>query len=140
MEEFIQYIDTQLQLEIKLSATGDPRRKEGLRNIKCDFIYLKDKNDKDTINDLIKKLYKSRKEASEIYKDVNNDLYMQEVIEMNILDPFLPEEINWQDVFTYLSSLEIEKDKKNFKSFQVECETHFGQKIDSKVILDYINS
>lgn len=140
INNFLQYVDTQIQLGIKLGATTDMRRLTGFRNIKSEFLYTKEKNSKFSDYDVVSKLYKARQEAAEIYKNTNKDLYTQEIIEMQILEPFLPEELNWQDVFEFLNTLDIPKDKKNFKKFQTESETHFGQKVESSMILDFINS
>ncbi len=144
MDNFIDYISSQIQLEMRLSATGDPKRLMGFRNIKSEFLYLREKNDKLSETDIMQKMYNSRMANADIYKDVNDELRFQELIEAEIIKPFLPEELNWQDVFNYLDSIHlnenIEKTKKSFKIFQDKCTSHFGQKVDSKVILDYIDT
>lgn len=109
------------------------------RNIKSEYIYEKEKTKNSDI-DILRKMFNKRLEASNIYKDVNQNLYEDETREMSIIHPFLPPELSKKQVLDFLNSLSISKEKKNFKLFQNECESNFGQKVDSKIILEYLNS
>ena len=140
MSNFLEYIDTQIQLQLKLRATNDGKTLTGLRNIKSDFLYTREKNSTLNEGDVIKRMHKSRIDTALIYETTNKDLWQQEIIESNILVPFLPPEIKSQDIFEFLNSLGLDKNNKNFKIFQTESEKHFGQKIESNIILDYIKS
>ena len=138
INNFTLYLDEQIHLEMKLRSTTDPRRLNGFRNIKSDYIYNKEKFDKLSDSEIISKLYKMRDEASIIYEGKNEELRQQELIEMGILKPYLPKEIDIAEIFAFLESLNIQKTKINFKLFQEECEKKFGQKIDSAIILKFI--
>lgn len=155
MNNIEQYLDTHIQYEMKSQATNDPKILKGLRNIKSDFIYLKNeilledqyrsdhsmqKTNEDRNLEVIKKLYKQRKEGVSIYKGVNPELMIQEQIEANILENFLPPTIESSKVIDFLCTLNLEKTKKNFKVFQTECKNHFKVDIDPSVILLYIEN
>lgn len=139
MSNFTDYIDTQIQVQMRLGYTQDVRQLQALRNIKSDFNYIHSKDPKKSEVELLKSLYKEREENSKFYEQ-GSDLYMQEVTEMNILKQFIPIAPADKDVITYLNTLNIEKSKKNFKKFQDSCESQFGQKVNSQLILDFINS
>ena len=138
--KFLQYLDAQIQLEMKMSATSDGKRLTGLRNIKSDFAYEITKKDAKPFLDIINQMYKTRQETSKIYKDVNMDLYLQEQIELKILEPFAPKEVSQNEVFDFLNTTDIEKSRKNFKKFQEKCYEKFGYTIPSNIILEYLNS
>lgn len=59
---------------------------------------------------------------------------------MVILHPFLPVSVPKNVVLQYLNRLSITKDKKNFKAFQDACMEEFGEKVESSIILEHINS
>lgn len=139
MSNFTNYIDTQIQVQMRLGYTQDAKRLQGLRNIKSDYNYIHSKNPNKSEVELLKSLYKEREENSKTYEQ-GSDLYLQEVIEMDILKPFIPKAPADKDVLEFLVSLNIDKDKKNFKKFQDSCENQFGQKVNSQLILDFINS
>lgn len=139
MNNFINYLDTQIQLQMRLGYTQDVRQLTALRNIKSDYNYFHSKYTNKSELEIIKSLYKEREENSKLYAS-GSDLYMQEIAEMNILRPFIPKEPNDQDVISFLESLGYEKSKRNFKRFQDACENKFGQKVNSQLILDFINS
>lgn len=109
------------------------------RNIKSEYVYNKEKTSSEDV-DIIKKMFNKRKEASEIYKDKNQELYEDENREMIILHPFLPVEVPEKVILTFLETLPIEKSKSKFKIFQDECLKEFGVKVDSSIILKYLNS
>lgn len=139
MSNFTDYIDTQIQVQMRLGYTQDIKRLQGLRNIKTDYNYIHSKDPNKSEVELLKSLYKEREENSKTYEQ-GSDLYLQEVIEMDILKPFIPKAPADKDVLAYLNTLNIEKSKKNFKKFQESCESQFGQKVNSQLILDFINS
>ena len=57
----------------------------------------------------------------------------------NILKKFIPTAPPDSEVLEFLSGLNYEKTKRNFKRFQDACENQFGQKVNSQLILNYIN-
>lgn len=136
MENFLEHIDRNIKICIKNQAHP---MLVAFRNIKSEFIYEKEKS-KLSDSEIIKKMYNKRKEAAAIYESTNIDLYKAELGESALLEPFLPPELDKNDILEFLKSLSITKEKKNFKLFQTECENHFGQKVDSKIILEYLNS
>lgn len=139
MSNFTDYIDTQIQLQMRLGYTQDTRRLQALRNIKSDYNYIHSKDPNKSEVELLKGLYKEREENTKVYEQ-GSDLYMQEAIEMDVLKPFIPAAPKDSDVLAYLTTLNIEKSKKNFKKFQDSCEQNFGQKVNSQLILDFINA
>lgn len=139
MSNFTEYIDIQIQAQMRLGYTQDVKQLTGLRNIKSDYNYIHSKNPNKSEVEILKSMYKEREENSQNYEQ-GSDLYMQEVIEMNILKPFIPTAPPDSEVLDYLASLNYEKSKRNFKRFQDACENQFGQKVNSQLILNYINS
>lgn len=109
------------------------------RNIKSEYVYMKEKSG-ETDTEIIKKMFNKRKETCEIYKDKNLELSEAENREMVILHPFLPVSVPKNVVLQYLNRLSITKDKKNFKAFQDACMEEFGEKVESSIILEHINS
>lgn len=132
---FLTFLNEHIKLNMK---NNEQAKLKAFRNIKADYVYLKEKTNCDT-SEIIKKLYNERKNNSEIYKNVNEELYNQEVLEMSILEPYLPEEINKEELFAFFDSLNIEKQKSNFKLFLNAGKDKFQQAIDSKYILEYLN-
>lgn len=139
MSNFIDYLDTQIQLQMKLGLNQDVKQLTGLRNLKSDYNYLHSKNSQKSEIEILKSLYKEREENSTYY-DQGSDLYLQEITELNILKPFIPAAPKDTEVMEYLESLNYEKSKRNFKRFQDACENKFGQKVNSQLINNYINS
>ena len=92
------------------------------------------------VQTVIKKMFNKRKEACEIYRDKNLELFEAENREMIILHPFLPISVPKNVILQYLKGLSITKDKKNFKAFQDACVEEFGEKVESSIILEHINS
>lgn len=138
MSNFTDYVDTQIQVQMRLGYTQDQRELTALRNIKSDYNYIHSKDNKKSEVEILKSMYKEREENSQIYEQ-GSDLYMQEIAEMNILKKFIPTAPPDSEVLEFLSSLNYEKTKRNFKRFQDVCENQFGQKINSQLILNYIN-
>ena len=139
MSNFTNYIDTQIRVQMMLGYNQDQMRLTGLRNIKSDYNYIHSKDNKKSEVEILKSMYKEREENSHNYT-IGSELYLQEITEMNILKLFIPAEPSDKDVHTFLNTLDIEKSKKNFKKFQDACENHFSQKVNSQLILNYINS
>lgn len=138
MSNFTDYVDTQIQVQMRLGYTQDQRELTALRNIKSDYNYIHSKDNKKSEVEILKSMYKEREENSQIYEQ-GSDLYMQEIAEMNILKQFIPTAPPDSEVLEFLSSLNYEKTKRNFKRFQDACENQFGQKVNSQLILNYIN-
>lgn len=138
MSNFTDYVDTQIQVQMRLGYTQDQRELTALRNIKSDYNYIHSKDNKKSEVEILKSMYKEREENSQIYEQ-GSDLYMQEIAEMNILKQFIPTAPLDSEVLEFLSTLNYEKTKRNFKRFQDACENQFGQKVNSQLILNYIN-
>ena len=138
--EFISYIDEQIKHEMLLGPNKNENRLIGLRNIKSDFNYISSKEPKLDAVDILRRLYKERLENKNIYQEANKlDLWLQEHIESEIISAWLPKEPSKNDVFVFLNTLQIVKQKSSFKKFQDACIENFGQKIDSSIILEFIN-
>lgn len=140
-QEFIVHIDELLHQEMFLGLARDEHRLQGLRNIKSDFNYISSNNSKLEAIDIIKRLFNERSENASIYQDNGRqDLWLQEIIEKSILQKWLPKEPAKEEVINFLNSLtEIPKTKSSFKKFQDACSEKFGQKIDSKIILEFLS-
>lgn len=140
-QEFIIHIDELLHQEMLLGPARDDHRLQGLRNIKSDFNYISSNNSKLEAIDIIKRLFNERSENASIYQDNGRqDLWLQESTEKNILQKWLPKEPAKEEVINFLNSLtEIPKTKSSFKKFQDACSEKFGQKIDSKIILEFLS-
>ena len=137
--EFISYIDNKIKQEMLLGGAKNENVLKGLRNIKSDFNYISSKDGKVDAIDILKKLYKERSENEAIYKESNRlDLWLQEHIEAQIIKNYLPKEPSIEEITEFLNSLSIKKEKSSFKKFQDACSEHFGQKVDSKIILEFI--
>lgn len=138
--EFISYIDEAIKQEMLLGSSKDEHRLIGLRNIKSDFNYFSSKNNKLSPVDILKSMYKERLDNSQLYLDQGrNDLWLQETTELNLLKNYLPAEPNKNTIIAFLNELKIPKQKSSFKKFQDACIEKFGQKVDSQIILDFIN-
>ena len=138
MSNFTDYVDAQIQVQMRLGYTQDQRELTALRNIKSDYNYIHSKDNKKSEVEILKSMYKEREENSQNYEQ-GSDLYMQEIAEINILKKFIPTVPPDSKVLEFLSSLNYEKTKRNFKRFQDACENQFGQKVNSQLILNYIN-
>ena len=139
--EFISFLDTEIQNEMILGAARNENRLTGLRNIKSDFNYISSKDSNLSTIDILKRMFKEREENENIYQNVGKlDLCLQERIEADIISKWLPKEPLKSDIIDYLNTLiDIPKQKSSFKKFQEACIFKFGQKVDSNVILEFIN-
>lgn len=138
--EFISYIDEAIKQEMLLGSSKNENKLTGLRNIKSDFNYIASKNNKLSAIDILKSMYKERSDNASLYlSEGRNDLWIQENTELNLLNNYLPPEPSKTQVVDFLNELDIPKQKSSFKKFQDACVEKFGQKIDSQIILDFIN-
>ena len=141
MSKFIDYLNEQIKVQMKLGDAKNALLLQGYRNLKSDFEYQMSKNPKLDEIDLLKKLHKSRRDNMEVYKGVKEDLYNQEFIEAEIIEPFIPTPPSEQEVIDYLTSLHpISRSKMNFPQYQNECVEKFGQKVDAQVIFKFIRN
>ena len=139
-EQFLLYIDDAIKQEMLLGSSKNECRLIGLRNIKSDFNYIASKNNKLSAIDILKSMYKERSDNASLYlSEGRNDLWIQENTELNLLNNYLPPEPSKTQVVNFLNELDIPKQKSSFKKFQDACVEKFGQKIDSQIILDFIN-
>jgi uncharacterized protein YqeY len=141
MSKFIDFVNEQIKAQMLLGQAKNVLLLTGYRNLKSDFEYQISKNPKLDEIELLKKLYKSRKDNMEVYKGVREDLYNQEFTEAEILEPFIPTPPTEQEVIDYLTSLHpISRSKMNFPQYQSECVEKFGQKVDAQVIFKFIRN
>ena len=134
--DFLQFIDSNIE---KYTRDQNHKMLVAFRNIKSEYVYEKEKTKSDD-SDIIKKMFNKRNETSNIYRTTNQELFEDECREMTILNPFLPPALAETDVIEFLKTLDISKEKKNFKMFQEKCVEHFKQRVDSSIILKYLNS
>lgn len=141
MSKFIDFLNEQIKAQMLLGQAKNVQLLTGYRNLKSDFEYQMSKNPKLDEVDLLKKLYKSRKDNMEVYKGVKEDLYNQEFTEAEIIEPFIPTPPSEQEVIDYLTSLHpISRSKMNFPQYQNECVEKFGQKVDAQIIFKFIRN
>ena len=134
--DFIQFINSNIE---KYTKDQNHKMLIAFRNIKSEYIYEKEKSKTDD-SEIIKKMFNKRNETSNIYRTTNQELFEDECREMAILNPFLPPVLEETAVLEFLKTLDIPKEKKNFKMFQEKCIEHFKQRVDSAIILKYLNS
>ena len=75
MSKFIDYLNEQIKIQMKLGDAKNALLLQGYRNLKSDFEYQLSKNTKLDELDLLKKLYKSRQENAAVYKGIKEDLF-----------------------------------------------------------------
>lgn len=140
-QEFINLIDGLLHQEMLLGIARNENRLQGYRNIKSDFNYISSNNSDLSAIDILKKMYKERADNVNIYQaNDRRDLWLQENTEKNLLQKWLPKEPEEFEVVEFLKTLtDIPKSKSSFKKFQDACSEKFGQKVDSKIILNFIS-
>ena len=138
--EFVQFLDNSIHAQIMLGDAKNENELNGFRNIKSDFNYASSNDPNADAVDIVKKLYKERIENASTYKNNDRlDLWIQEETEARILEKWIPAEPSKQSVIDFLKSLtDIPKAKSSFKKFQDACSQKFGQKIDSKIIAEFI--
>ena len=133
---FIDFVNSNIE---KYMKEQNHKMLIAFRNIKSEYVSTKEKSGS-TDGEIIKKMFNKRKETCEIYRDKNLELFEAENREMIILYPFLPVSVPKNVILQYLKGLSIVKDKKNFKAFQDACVEEFGEKVESSIILEHINS
>ena len=133
---FIDFVNSNIE---KYMKEQNHKMLIAFRNIKSEYVYTKEKSGS-ADGEIIKKIFNKRKETCEIYRDKNLELFEAENREMIILHPFLPVSVPKNVILQYLKGLSIAKDKKNFKAFQDACVEEFGEKVESSIILEHINS
>lgn len=139
--EFISYLDEAIKHEMLLGLNKNECKLNGLRNIKSDFNYIASRESDKSAVDIVRRLYKEREENSQLYLDKGrSDLWLQEKTEKDLLKNYLPKEPSQGEIIEYLEGLKIPKLKSNFKQLQDACIEKFGFKIDSSIILKFINS
>ena len=137
--EIINLIDDGIRNELLLGEVRNKHVLQAYRNIKSDFSYIASNNSDLSAIDIIEKLRKEREENAKIYLEKDrHELWLQEDTEEKILKSWLPKPPTKDEIFEFLNTLEIPKQKSSFRDFQEKCVEHFGQKIDSKFILEFI--
>ena len=106
-----------------------------------------DINDNDIIN-ILSKMIKQRKESSEIFKKGNReDLYDNEIIEIKIIEEFMPKQLSEDKIVSIIDDLILEHEIKDMKGMGIIMgllkKDYSGQMdlgLASKLIKDKINT
>jgi uncharacterized protein YqeY len=106
-------LTTQIDQEIKQAMLGKQEaRLRGLRAIKSALLLARTEKgaseeiSQETEIKVLQKLIKQRKESADIYKAQNReDLYKIEAEEMEVIEGFLPKQMERSDIETYLKDL-----------------------------------
>ncbi|MBS1519987.1 MAG: GatB/YqeY domain-containing protein [Bacteroidetes bacterium] len=106
-------LTTQIDQEIKQAMLGKQEaRLRGLRAIKSALLLARTEKgaseeiSKETEIKVLQKLIKQRKESADIYKAQNReDLYKIEAEEMEVIEGFLPKQMDRGEIETYLKDL-----------------------------------
>lgn len=106
-------LTTQIDQEIKQAMLGKQEaRLRGLRAIKSALLLARTEKgaseeiSQETEIKVLQKLIKQRKESADIYKAKNReDLYKIEAEEMEVIEGFLPKQMERSEVETYLKEL-----------------------------------
>lgn len=138
MSNFRNFLEKIIEHQMMLGATRNEMELTGARNLKSDFDYKMSKSSTKDEAEIILSIYKERLETADIYKDTKTDLYLQEMVEANLIKPYVPKEPSKNEVLAFLNTLTDEKSMKNFKVFIEKCKEHFGIKVNSKYIQDFI--
>ena len=116
-------------------------------------ISLRSKSDSNDINDndiinILSKMIKQRKESSEIFKKGNReDLYDNEIIEIKIIEEFMPKQLSEDKIVSIIDGLILEHEIKDMKGMGIIMgllkKDYSGQMdlgLASKLIKDKINT
>ena len=116
-------------------------------------ISLRSKSDSNDINDndiinILSKMIKQRKESSEIFKKGNReDLYDNEIIEIKIIEEFMPKQLSEDKIVSIIDGLILEHEIKDMKDMGIIMgllkKDYSGQMdlgLASKLIKDKINT
>jgi uncharacterized protein YqeY len=103
----------QVDQDIKQAMLAkQPDRLRGLRAIKSALLLARtEKGAAEELTEeaeikVLQKLIKQRKESADIYKAQNReDLYDIEIQEMQVIEPFLPQQLSAEDIETFLKEL-----------------------------------
>tara|TARA_B100000427_G_scaffold264978_1_gene230132 strand:+ start:162 stop:620 length:459 start_codon:yes stop_codon:yes gene_type:complete len=106
-----------------------------------------DINDNDIIN-ILSKMIKQRKESAEIFKKGNReDLYENEVIEIKIIEEFMPRQLSEDKIISIIDGIILEHEIKDMKGMGIIMgllkKDYSGQmdlSLASKLIKDKINT
>ena len=106
-----------------------------------------DINDNDIIN-ILSKMIKQRKESAEIFKKSNReDLYGNEIIEIKIIEEFMPKQLSEDEIISIIDGLILEHEIKDMKGMGIIMgllkKDYSGQMdlgLASKLIKDKINT
>jgi len=142
---------------IKSMKEKNQKRVSTLRLINSsikDFeISLRSKSDSNDINDndiinILSKMIKQRKESSEIFKKGNReDLYDNEIIEIKIIEEYMPKQLSEDKIVSIIDGLILEHEIKDMKDMGIIMgllkKDYSGQMdlgLASKLIKDKINT
>ncbi|MFL2834201.1 MAG: GatB/YqeY domain-containing protein [Alphaproteobacteria bacterium] len=142
---------------IKSMKEKNQKRVSTLRLINSsikDFeISLRSKSDSNDINDndiinILSKMIKQRKESADIFKKGNReDLYDNEIIEIKIIEEFMPKQLSEDKIVSIIDGLILEHEIKDMKDMGIIMgllkKDYSGQMdlgLASKLIKDKINT
>ena len=142
---------------IKSMKEKNQKRVSTLRLINSsikDFeISLRSKSDSNDINDndiinILSKMVKQRKESADIFKKGNReDLYDNEIIEIKIIEEFMPKQLSEDKIVSIIDGLILEheiKDMKDMGTIMGILKKDYSGQMDlglaSKLIKDKINT
>ena len=142
---------------IKSMKEKNQKRVSTLRLINSsikDFeISLRSKSDSNDINDndiinILSKMIKQRKESAEIFKKGNReDLYDNEIIEIKIIEEFMPKQLSEDKIVSIIDDLILKHEIKDMKGMGIIMsllkKDYSGQMdlgLASKLIKDKINT
>tara|TARA_B100001250_G_scaffold109236_2_gene92251 strand:+ start:2594 stop:3052 length:459 start_codon:yes stop_codon:yes gene_type:complete len=142
---------------IKSMKEKNQKRVSTLRLINSsikDFeISLRSKSDSNDINDndiinILSKMVKQRKESADIFKKGNReDLYDNEIIEIKIIEEFMPKQLSEDKIVSIIDGLILEHEIKDMKDMGIIMgllKKDYSGRMDlglaSKLIKDKINT
>jgi len=104
---------SQIDQDIKQAMLAkEPDRLRGLRAVKAALLLAKTEKGageeltEDAEIKVLQKLIKQRKESAEIYEAQNReDLYLIEMQEMEVIEPYLPKQMSQEEIEVYLTEL-----------------------------------
>ena len=104
---------SQIGQDIKQAMLAkEPDRLRGLRAVKAALLLAKTEKGageeltEDAEIKVLQKLIKQRKESAEIYKAQNrDDLYLIEMQEMEVIEPYLPKQMSHEEIEVFLKEL-----------------------------------
>jgi uncharacterized protein YqeY len=116
-------LQEQVDKEIKVAMLAkDSVRLRGLRAIKAAILVAKtEKGGSDILPEeteikVLQKLAKQRKESADIYKAQNReDLYVVEIEELEVIESFLPKQLDRNEIIAYVREIIIKTGANNLK-------------------------